>query len=338
MRGLLQRRRAWRTVLFETLVLVLSIYLAILVSGPYDPTQTVGEQYQFSLLTSLLFAVLVTLSSMRTFADHKLIFYRQAAAGISISAYFWAQQTLDVLVHGVQALWVALVHYDVRTSRVSFWNVLALYELAMWFCTGWGYVYGLCLPERAAYTAAGLLVAVSGTLFSGTYAVMSYKDLYGSAALQLFVGAFSSARWVVEWTIVTEGRAWPLQYGYRATQPLPPHDPLSHFAFEFQGLALADLPTAQRQSVEGWGYSMPWMFAVGAGLRVAALGLVHVLHRNKMCRPSLGHMLVLRLRRWGLCTEKAEPVAEPGPGPGPERALADDAPRLAVLPLEEPQP
>ena len=33
-----------------------------------------------------------------------------------------------------------LVHYDVLTSRVSFWTVLTLYALAMWFCTGCGCV------------------------------------------------------------------------------------------------------------------------------------------------------------------------------------------------------
>ena len=56
-----------------------------------------------------------------------------------------------------------LVHYDVWTSWVSFWTVLALYKLAMWPCRGWGHVYSLCLLECAAYTAAVLLVTVSGT-------------------------------------------------------------------------------------------------------------------------------------------------------------------------------
>ena len=297
-RGLLQRWRAKHLILLETFCLVGAAYLAILVDGVNDSMTSINMQYQFCMLMCLQFAVLMTLSAMRSFAENKLIFYRETSSGVSINSFFYAQNLLDLLEHGLQAAWVSAIHVDMRTTRVTFWNIFLLYQLSMWFCTGWGYIFSLIFPRKNAYVYAGIIVTISNTLLSGTFAVLDYKTIYQSTGIYLLVGFVSSARWYVEWLIVSEGRTWGRQYMYRLRETDAGVD--GSYSLLMNYLGYKDEANVVVQSASGWYWCAPWLCLVGLMLRVAALFLLHELHRGQSGRRSRFHSLRVHMLspRW----------------------------------------
>ena len=88
------------------------------------------------MIANLLFVILVTLSALRSFGDSKLLFFREASSGYSVTAFFWAQLTLDQVFHSLQAFWTAVVSYELRTSLGPIISYVVLYQLTAFFCTG----------------------------------------------------------------------------------------------------------------------------------------------------------------------------------------------------------
>jgi hypothetical protein len=179
------------------LLIVGSAYLGAMISGTYKPIQEEFEvldipaaailnmtlpgaevvEYpmpfmksfemanEYAMITNLLFVILLTLSSLRSFGDGKLLFYRESSSGFSVSRYVWggglggaggggvvylttsqplftrsyflSQLTLDQCLHSLQALWAAIASYELRTSLVPLTSHIALYQLTAFFCTGW---------------------------------------------------------------------------------------------------------------------------------------------------------------------------------------------------------
>ena len=305
-----QRFRSFRTILLDIILVVGSAYLAASVSGPFVPIieedevinvpaevimnmtipgfekeefptpvlKSFEKANEYAMISNLLFVVLVTLSALRSFGDDKLMFYREASSGYSVSAFFAAQLTLDQIFHSLQALWTAVVCYELRTSLVPVESYIILYQLCAFFCTGWAYVFSLTVPRDNLVMSSALFVSVCGTLLSGSLTFLKFEDIYENKILALLVGMFSSTRWFSEWIIVSEFKALPAQYGYT-------DETLSYF--ERGGYALDDLDEATTMGARGWYYNVWPLLLVGIALRFVAYALIMLTERSKMNKKTV---------------------------------------------------
>jgi len=283
-RSVAQRSRALRVLILDTLLFAAAAYTVTLATGVYTPAEPIAQQFEFCMLQCLLFSVLTTLVSLRSFSDHKLVFFREAGAGYSIAAFYLSQVTLDLLQLGTQAFIVALIHYEVRGTRCSFLSLVVLYQLVAAFNSGWAYIFALCVPRANVLVFSGIWTACFGTLFGGILSFLTFGDIYDSLALQLLIGALSSVRWFAEWVIVSENRTWPAQYSL-ASHP---------FILDYYKLAHNDRPSVLTHNTDDWYYNVAPMLAVGLGLRVVALVLIHTVGRERMYRRPLGALI----RQW----------------------------------------
>ncbi len=309
-RSLLQRGRKFKSIALDTLLIVGSSYLAATISGVFSPIDADFEVlnipaafiinitlpgsgvYEFpvpqlksfeaineyAMIANLLFAVLLTLSSVRSLGDNKLEFFREAGSGYSVGAFFLAQITLDQVQNSIQALWAAIASYELRTSLCPLTNYILLYQLTAWFCTGWSYFFSLVIPRDNLVMTSALFVSICGTLLSGSLSFLKFEDIYNSDFFAVFVGIFSSTRWFSEWMAVSEFRALSAQFGYTDTK-------LDYF--RRAGYALDDLEIARSQSREGWTYNWAPMFFVGMATRVTCFMLIQALNRQRMNKKSM---------------------------------------------------
>jgi len=236
---------------------------------------------EYAMITNLLFVILLTLSSLRSFGDDKLIFFREAGSGFNVTSFFLSQLTLDQVLFSVQALWAAIASYELRTSLVPLSSWIILYQLTAFFCSGWAYVFSLVIPRDNLVMFSALFVSVCGTLLSGSLTFLRYTDIYSSGFLSVFVGMLSSTRWFTEWMIVSEFRALPQQYGFTSEK-------LDYF--RIAGYGMGDLDRARLQDGGGWYYNVVPMVAVGVGLRLVCYSLILTRSRKKMNRSSLGEV------------------------------------------------
>lgn len=230
------------------------------------------------MIANLLFVILVTLSALRSFGDSKLLFFREASSGYSVTAFFWAQLTLDQVFHSLQAFWTAVVSYELRTSLGPIISYVVLYQLTAFFCTGWAYVFSLIVPKENLVMTSALFVSVCGTLLSGSLTFLKFEDIYSNDALGILVGTMSSTRWFTEWLIVSEFKALPAQYGYT-------DDTLNYF--ERGGYALDDIDNARIMGDKGWYYNCWPLIGMGVALRVVAYGFILLFDRQKCNKKAL---------------------------------------------------
>ncbi|GMH92516.1 hypothetical protein TrVE_jg6745 [Triparma verrucosa] len=309
-RLLKQRFRRFKTILLDMILVVGSAYLAANVSGPFVPIieedEVIAvpaevimnitipgaerEEYpvpvlksfekanEYAMISNLLFVILVTLSALRSFGDGKLLFFREASSGYNVTAYFWAQLTLDQVFHSLQAFWTAVVSYELRTSLGPIMSYVVLYQLTAFFCTGWAYVFSMVVPRENLVMTSALFVSVCGTLLSGSLTFLKFEDIYANDGLGVLVGTMSSTRWFTEWIIVSEFKALPAQYGYT-------DDTLNYF--EKGGYGLDDIDNARAMGNKGWYYNCWPLIGMGVALRVVAYGLIMLLDRQKCNKKAL---------------------------------------------------
>eukprot|EP00668_Euglena_longa_P014892 GGOE01018927.1.p1 GENE.GGOE01018927.1~~GGOE01018927.1.p1 ORF type:complete len:923 (+),score=223.20 GGOE01018927.1:103-2871(+) len=276
-----QRARGARVFTLDTAFVLFATYTVTLISGVLNPMEPMSEQFEFCMLQGLLFSVLITLASLRPFADNKLIFYREASAGYSISAFFFAQVSLDVVEHGMQALLVAIVHFEVRGSRCGLCHLIVLYQLVALFCSGWAYIFSFCVPRPNLLVFSGIWTSSLGTLLSGVLSFLHFEDIYKSTFLQVLIGMLSSVRWFTEWLIVSEDRTWPAQYSYTT----PP------YVLDSWALGRNDRGNVVQPAASAWYFNAGTMLAVGVGLRVVAFALIHLVGRERMNKRSVATLL-----------------------------------------------
>jgi ABC-type multidrug transport system ATPase subunit len=309
-RSYVQRSRKFIIIALDMFLIVGSAYMGASISGNYRPIQPDFEvldipaaailnmtlpgaervEYplpfmksfemanEYAMITNLLFVILLTLSSLRSFGDNKLLFYREAGSGFSVTAFFLSQLTLDQLLFSIQALWAAIASYELRTSLVPLWSHIWLYQLTAFFCSGWAYIFSLVVPRANLVMFSALFVSICGTMLSGSLTFLRYTDIYASGFMSVFVGMLSSTRWFTEWMIVSEFRSLPAQYGFTS-------DKLDYF--RLAGYGLGDIDNARTQGDGGWYYNVVPMLCVGLGLRIVCYSLIITQGRKKMNKRSL---------------------------------------------------
>ena len=283
----LQRRRDLMTIAFNVALVVAASYISAATSGVMTETTPMSQSQEYGMISALLFGLLITLAYLPTFSSNKLVFYRDASSGMSVTAFWFVNVLFDLAQLFIMALWAAVVCYEVRYVLFEFSSVFALYVFSAWFSSAWAYMLTLLLPRGNLYVFAGLWSAVWGSLASGCLSFLAYKDIYNSQGLQIFIGLVSSVRWHAEWYLVSEYRALPPQYGYTGEA----------LGFETVGLAMNDLAAATQPSPYGWQYNWTPMFLIGLGLRVLSLGLILALDRQRMNRKSVLQIVTAPCRR-----------------------------------------
>ncbi|CAE8641796.1 unnamed protein product [Polarella glacialis] len=281
-RTLVKRQRAWRFFLLDSAMVLGSQFLACIVSGRVTPTMNITNIFEFCLIANLLFNVLVTLSSMHVFADNKLIFYREAGNGYSVTAFFLANCLLDTLTATFYGIMSSLVVWAVRGSLCSAFNITALYVLVAWFSSGWSYVFSLCVPRGNLVMFSALFVVSCSTLMSGTLSFLKFDTVYSSPIIESVAGALSGGRWFVEWMTVSQYGASPAQYGYTST---------ANDGFRQAWLGYHDLPTIRTQNESGWFYNTYALVCFGLLSRFLAFVLIHILGRGQRNLMPIGQLL-----------------------------------------------
>jgi len=104
-----------------------------------------------------------------------LEFFREAASGYDVNAYFLAVHIMSTLEHFAQATLAAIAAYWIRDSLVAGANYLVAFLMMTWLCVSWALLFPLIVAPKNVVVVTGFFMAFFGILFSGGLAPVTYE-------------------------------------------------------------------------------------------------------------------------------------------------------------------
>jgi len=104
------------------------------------------EMQKFTLRFGLVLVVLIGLTASKDITDKQTEFFREAASGYDVNAYFLAVNIMSTVEHLTQSFVAALIAWCIRQS-VSKWLYFCMSFLALsWFAISWSLLIPLLVP------------------------------------------------------------------------------------------------------------------------------------------------------------------------------------------------
>lgn len=129
-------------------------------------------------------AVLIGLTATKSITDKRLEFFREAASGYDVNAYFLAVNIVATLEHFVQAIVASLAAYWIRDSLAGLGNYFMAFLMLTWLCVSWALLFPLVVAPKNVVVVTGFFMAFFGILFSGGLAPVTYDGkVVGNYAL-----------------------------------------------------------------------------------------------------------------------------------------------------------
>ena len=123
--------------------------------------------------------------------------------------------------------------------------------------------------------------------------LLQYNDLYNDNRLLVMASFLSPARFFVETMVVSDQRCLPQQTGF--TEDHASALPLS--SFDVIGTAQLDRKNVVTQTCGGWYWGSLRMFMMGLAIRLFSALLIHLVSRNKQCKPPV-HEIIQGKMAW----------------------------------------
>lgn len=243
----------------------------------YATSAIQGDIETYSLKVGVLFVLMISLVAVKNIERHRPQFFREAASGYNVTAYFWSQNIAATVVHSLQAAAASLFAFCLRNSLASWYAYVINFLMLSWIAVSWGLLFPLLISEKHVYTATAIFVTFFAMLFSGVIAPISFEIIYSNGAAEVASGLLSSTRFFVEAMTVDEARCLPIQSGFTGLTG----ESVESGSFQMLHYGLNDFAEVNQRSYNGWFWgALPSLF-VGLWIRWLALGFIHITNRAK---------------------------------------------------------
>jgi len=213
--------------------------------------------------------IVIALSTTRYLTDKRRQFFREAASGYSVTAYYIAINIWSTFEVTAKMLLIGTSYYTLRNSAASCGATLIPFVLMGWISSGWGLFFPIFSPPNHANIVTGVFVTFGCLLLSGSTAPFNYPGIYDSEFKGFLADSFGPLRFFIEAIVVSEYMSTPAQYGFTGQYPHGSN------LFDISGLAqLGDAKTRTSQSTRGWHWGIWPSICHGLAIRVLSLILV----------------------------------------------------------------
>jgi hypothetical protein len=115
----------------------------------------------------LILAVLVGISAAKSITDKRIEFFREAASGYDVAAYYLAVNIVATIWHLFQFFLAAVFAFWLRLSLAS-WKAFYAQLLAMaWLTVSWALLLAIVIPKENVVLTVGFFMAFMGVILSG---------------------------------------------------------------------------------------------------------------------------------------------------------------------------
>lgn len=225
----------------------------------------------------------IALSTAKNLTDKKTEYFREAASGYNIDAYFLAVMVFNTFEISVKMILAALFSYALRNTAASGWNVLLQFVLLGWLSSAWGFLTPFFSSAGNVVLVSAFISLFSNILLSGKAgSAIEYYDIYRRSPLYgVIAGIFAPSRFFIEMTSVAEFRTLEIQHGFTNYTVLDEgyDDATGTFlsvGFNSTSMGIND-PLVHEESRAGWFWGVLPSILIGLALRVLALLLVRLI-------------------------------------------------------------
>ena len=165
---------------------------------------------------SVIIAVLTTLSTAKLLTDKRVEFFREAASGYNINAYFLAVVVFTTCEVTVKMIISSLFSFALRSSAATAGSTVLHFILLGWISSAWGFVFPLIVSPQSIVLVAAFFTVFGCLLLSGNPgAVIEYSHMYRESGINAFIaGMFAASRFFIESIAVGELKSLEVQHGF----------------------------------------------------------------------------------------------------------------------------
>jgi len=218
-------------------------------------------------------------------------FFREAASGYNLNAYFFAINIISTLEHSAQVLIAAFFASWIRNPIASNVSYYIHFLLLAWLTVAWAMLLPMICPADSVVLIAGFFFAFCGLVFSGAFAPFEYKQIYENGGFkEILAGWLSPTRFFFEALTVGEYRCLPEQSGFTIEQSSL-NRPANSTMMYLMGYAGHDY-NAVRWSCDGWYWSVVPVILIGITIRYLAIGAMHAFFRGQQTKKPLFYVMI----------------------------------------------
>ena len=242
---------------------------------------------KYLTMVSVVISVLSAIASSKAFTEKRVEFFREAASGIDINAYFLAVHLFDTLEMILKMTFTALFAICLRNTVVSEWSMVLNFIMLGWIASSWGLLFPLCIPPKSVILMTAFFMIFTSMLLSGSpgTAVIEYSDMVESPFMNAISSFLSCTRFFIEAMAVSEFKTTPEQHGFTTNITTVNPDTVSNIFVKFN-LGAGD-PNVIEQSDRGWYWFVLPSFFVGLTVRILGLIMLHACNRPQRLKKGI---------------------------------------------------
>jgi len=232
---------------------------------------------------SVVLVILIVLSTALVFSEKRTEFFREAASGYDINAYFLAVNVFEMVWMCIKMVLASFWSHWIRNSTSQPGAYALEFVLLGWIASGWGFIFPLIpfMPPKFVLLNAAIFSAFTSLMLSGNVgAVIEYTHIYRGEYAWVaasIAGLFSPPRFFIESIAVNELKSTPVQHGFTDSVFLDQNtNKFVSFGFNFTSLGMHDPFVHEHAVGDGriWTSSLFPSLMVGLTLRLFAWLLV----------------------------------------------------------------
>lgn len=158
----------------------------------------------------VVIAVLVGLTATKTITEKRNEFFREAASGYNINAYYVAVNVVSTAEHSLQVIFSSMLALWLRNSVAAWYSYYINFLLLAWLCVSWALLFPLMFQPKSVVLVVGFYMVFFSLMFSGVNAPVKFGNIYGNTAVAIFSGLLSPARYFIEAMAVAESKCLPV--------------------------------------------------------------------------------------------------------------------------------
>ena len=124
-----------------------------------------------------LLVLLIGLLAAKTISDKRLEFFREAASGYNVDAYYLAINVITTIEHSAQVVVAAFFGHWLRNSLAAALPFYVNFLTLCWMCVSWALLLAVVLPPATVVVGVGFFMAVTALCFSGGLAPTEYRTM-----------------------------------------------------------------------------------------------------------------------------------------------------------------
>ncbi|GFR49862.1 hypothetical protein Agub_g11964 [Astrephomene gubernaculifera] len=190
-------RSFWPMRVVDALLQLAAAFVIGLVHGTHWGLSSVPSN---AVMCMVCLGVLSCVTHLRTFSHNRVLLWRESASGMSVAAYYLAQNVIDQLwVLAAPALSLG-VYYYLTLPRMPFNEFYVVGLLVCWWASGMAYLVSAVLPPQNVLMAGVFISLIFGAFLHG----LSPTIASTRGGLLEGVLGFSYNRWAMEIVTISE--------------------------------------------------------------------------------------------------------------------------------------